>query len=383
MSVSMRITQAPESRRTVDTLAMALFGVVRELPAAERRVLLSAIDGRLHGVGGERARLALEVLRRCEQETQQTVSKRRYERWREKHPERTSLPSSTYVVNSLGGSWARAMDAAGVTPAVEHSTFRWHRQGPTPSDKEVLGELRRCARELGVDFTFGAYREWALEQRAADPGRRGLLISPSTFIARFGSFAQARLAAGLGESGRHRGPRASHAEYSREACLTVLQAAARAARGRMLTTGVYMRWRTDQLEDARRRGIWRPVPEWKIIRDRCGSWPTALAAAGIISAEKAAEYYRGQGQRVPDEHIARWLCAAASELGPGMTGLTYRRWRQKQIDNPSAGRPPSLRVLQLRFGRWTTAVSSADAALVSPRPFEHILEILRARSAAS
>jgi hypothetical protein len=66
-----------------------------------------------------------------------------------------------------------------------------------------------------------------------------------------------------------------------------------------------------------------------------------------------------------------------------MTGLTYRRWRQKQLDNPSAGRPPSLRVLQLRFGRWTTAVSSADAALVSPRPFEHILEILRARSAAS
>lgn len=118
---------------------MALFGVVRGLPAAERRVLLSAIDGRLHRVGGERARLALEVLRRCEKETQETVSKRRYERWREKHPERMSLPSSTYVANSLGGSWARAMDAAGITPAVEHSTFRWHRQGPTASDKEVLG----------------------------------------------------------------------------------------------------------------------------------------------------------------------------------------------------------------------------------------------------
>ncbi|HEV3318455.1 MAG TPA: hypothetical protein VG053_01820 [Solirubrobacteraceae bacterium] len=235
MSTSIQTPETPESRRTVDTLAMALFGVVRGLPAAERRVLLSAVDGRLHGVGGERARLALEVLRRCERETRQTVSKRRYERWRENHPERKSLPSSTYVANSLGGSWARAMDAAGVTPAVEHTTFRWHRQGPAPADKEVLGELRRCAQEQGPDFTFGEYRAWALAQRAADPGRPGLLISPSTFIIRFGSFAQARLAAGLGESGRHRGPRASHAEYSREACLTVLQAAARDTRGRMLS----------------------------------------------------------------------------------------------------------------------------------------------------
>jgi hypothetical protein len=311
------------------------------------------------------------------------VSKRRYERWRENHPERKSLPSSTYVANSLGGSWARAMDAAGVAPAVEHATFRWHRQGPAPADREVLGELRRCAQERGPDFTFGEYRVWALAQRAADPGRRGLLISPSTFITRFGSFAQARLAAGLGESGRHRGPRASHAEYSREACLTVLQAAARDAHGRMLSARVYMRWRTDQLEDARRRGIWRPVPEWKIVRDRFGSWPAALAAGGIISSEKAAQYYRGQGQRVPDEHIARWLCTAASELGPEMTGLAYRFWRQKQVEDPAAGHPPSLRVIQLRFGRWSTAVSSADAALASPRPFEHILQILRARSATS
>ena len=103
---------APESRRTIDPLAMALFDVVRDLPASERRVLLSAIDGRLHSVAGERARLALEVLRRCEHETKETVSKRRYERWRESHPERAILPSSTYVANSLGGSWARAMDAA-------------------------------------------------------------------------------------------------------------------------------------------------------------------------------------------------------------------------------------------------------------------------------
>jgi len=374
---------APESRRTVDRLAMALFGVVRELPAAERRVLLSAIDGRQHGVGGVRAQLALEVLRRCERETGETVSKRRYERWREAHPEREHLPSSTYVVNSLGGSWARAMDAAGVRPAVEHVTFRWHRQGPAPSDQEVLGELCRCAQALGVDFSFGEYRAWALAQRTGNSARRGLLISPSSFIARFGSFAQARLAAGLGESGRHRGPRGRHGEYTREACIAVLRSAAREAPDGPLPARAYMSWRERQLTDARRRGIWRPIPEWKIVRDRFGSWAKALGEAGIVSEEKAAEYYRGQGRRVPDEHIAKWLCAAASELGPGMTIAAYKRWRRRQIDCPTAGWPPSQRVVQLRFGRWTTAVASVDAALAASRPFEHILEILHARSATS
>ena len=93
---------------------------------------LARSTGRLHGVAGERARLALEVLRRCELETKETVSKRRYERWRESHPERAILPSSTYVANSLGGSWARAMDAAGVTPSVEHATFRSASPGTKP-----------------------------------------------------------------------------------------------------------------------------------------------------------------------------------------------------------------------------------------------------------
>jgi hypothetical protein len=379
MSTEMQSAGGPESRRTVDPLAMALFGVARELPAADRRVLLSAIDGRLHGVAGERARVALEVLRRCERETQETVSKRRYERWRDAHPERGSLPSSTYVANSLGGSWARAMDAAGVAPSIEHAAFRWHRQGPSPSDQEVLDELGRCAQEMRVDFTFGEYREWALAQRASDPDRRGLLISPSTFIARFGSFTQARVAAGLGESGRHRGPRGNRTEYTPEACIAMVRAAARDARTTLLSANAYMAWRVAQIEDARRRGLWRPIPEWKLVRDRFGSWPKALLAAGLITPEKAAEYRRGQGRRMPDDHIAKWLCAAATELGPGMTGYAYKRWRQKQIDNPTAGYPPSQRLLQLRFGRWSAAVHSADAALTAPRPFEHILEILHAR----
>jgi hypothetical protein len=380
MSTETPITQMPESRRTVDPLAMALFGVARELPVAERRVLLSAIDGRLHGVGGERARLALEVLRRCEREIGQTVSKRRYERWREAHSERDTLPSSTYVANSLGGSWARAMDAAGVAPAVEHATLRWHRQGPAPTDEEVLQELRCCARELRADFAFGEYRAWALAQRAESPSRRGLLIHPTSFIRRFGSFAQARIAAGLGESGRHRGPRGSHAEYTSEACIAFLRAAAREARTRMLGVADYTRWRRAQLEDARSRGIWRPIPEWKIPRDRFGTWPRALAAAGLVSTEEAAQYHRGQGQRVPDEHIAKWLCAAAVALGPGMTSHAYKQWRQTQIDSPTAGYPPSQRVLQLRFGRWSTAVQSADAAVIADKPFEHVMEILRTRS---
>ncbi len=163
----------------------------------------------------------------------------------------------------------------------------------------------------------------------------------------------------------------------------MVRAAARDAHTTLLSANAYMAWRVAQIEDARRRGLWRPIPEWKLVRDRFGSWPRALLAAGLITPEKAAEYRRGQGRRMPDDHIAKWLCDAATELGPCMTGDAYKRWRQKQIDNPTAGYPPSQRVLQLRFGRWSAAVDSADAALTAPRPFEHILEILHARGIAA
>jgi hypothetical protein len=356
---------------------MALFGVIRTLPASERRVLLSAVDGRLNGVAGERARLALEVLRRCEQEIGQSASKRRYEQWRERHPERGS---STYVANSFGGSWAQAMDAAGIRPAVKHATYRWHAQGPPPSNQDVLAELRRCGHELGTDFRFRDYRLWALRERKLHPERRGLLISPSTFIDRFGSFSQARQEAGLPDSPHHRGPRGRHVNYTPEVCVAVLQAAARELHGRLLTSQSYGQWRREQLDDARRRGIWRPIPDWKSIRDRFGSWVNALAAAGILSEEEAAQYYRGQGLRVPDEHVARGLCEAAAELGPQMTGHAYKTWRHKRIADPAAGWPPSMRVIQLRFGRWSTAVQVADLALMSPRPFDYAVKAIKQRA---
>ena len=247
----------------------------------------------------------------------------------------------------------------------------------------MLAELRRCAQELRVDFTFGEYRAWALQQRARDPKRRGLLVSPTTFINRFESFAQARLAAGLPESRRHRGPRGNRGEYTREACITVLQAAARATESKPLTVSAYTRWRTSRLEDARRRGVWRPVPEWKIIRDRFGSWAKALAAVGDhLGQDSQGRDSRGQGERVPDEHIAKWLCAAAAELAPNMTVFAYRRWRQAQIDNKTRGYPPSQRVLQLRFGKWSIAVSSARNGARRPQDPRVSVEILRSRSAS-
>lgn len=379
-----RSARCRESLGGFDPLAMALFGVVKELPAAEQRGVLRAIDDRLRDVCRARTRLALEMLQRAEQEIEQMVSQRPGERRRTVHPERyVLLGSSTHVTGDPRGSWVPPRDASHVALAVnvEDTTLDRHHPAPEPSDEEVLEEFRRCAREVRVDFSFEEYRVWALAQRAMSPERRGLVTDRVDIIRRFGNFPRACFVAGLGHPAIHRSTRGGQSKYTFDACVNAVQAAAR----EIGTTGIrsaseYMRWRTTQLEDAQRRGERRLIPGWKVISDRFGTWPRAIAAVGLISPQEAADYCCSPYRRASDAHVARWLCVAATILGPRMTGDAYREWRQQQIDDPKAGYPPSQRLVEQRFGGWATAAQSADAALATPHPFERLMEILRARS---
>ncbi|MGA7054827.1 MAG: hypothetical protein WBZ37_26870 [Mycobacterium sp.] len=61
--------------KMVDPLAMVLFGVVRDLPADERRALLGMIDGQLRGMCGESAHLAEQVVRQGGESQRRTASK--------------------------------------------------------------------------------------------------------------------------------------------------------------------------------------------------------------------------------------------------------------------------------------------------------------------
>jgi hypothetical protein len=370
--------------KMVDPLAMALFGVVRDLPADERRALLCMIDGRLHGMCGESAHLAEQVVRQGGQSQRRTASKCRDKPRPEGRPKR-AVPSSstTYVANNLGGSRTRAMgtSTSGAASLGEQTKGGLPHQRPVPSDDEMLEELQRCARELNTEFGYDEYRMWALAQQVTNPDRPALLIDVRDLIGRFGSYPRARIAAGLEQVPRRLAEEDDEGSFV--ACVSAVQAAAcEIGRTRILSAREYMQWRSAHLEDKRRRRALAPPPEWKIISDRFGTWPRALSAAGLISLREAADYCRGGVDRVSDAHIVRWLCVAATELGRGMAIDAYSRWRRKQIDDPKAGYPPSQRDVQERFGGWDAAVRAADAALEASDSFEHVMVTLRARSTA-
>lgn len=361
--------------KIVDPLVTSLFGVIRNLPTDERRALLRTIDGRLRGV---RAQSAEPAMPHGGDRQRRTASSRR-DKSRSRSRSNRRLPSSTtYAACNAGGSSVRT---AGTSTSASRGkpTVGGLSQTLLPSDDEILEEMRRCARDLGPEFGYDEYRMWALALQVTNPDRPAPLFDASDLIGRFGSYPRARIAAGL-----ERLPRrlAEHDdESSFVACVSAVQAAADDIGGiRILSVSEYMHWRSAHLEDGRGRRALASPPGWKVISDRFGTWPRALAAAGLISPQEAADYYRGEGEQASDAHIARWLCVAATELGPGMAIDAYRAWRQKQIKDPALAYPPSRHDVQQRLGSWGAAVQATDAALKTSDPFEHIMGILHARS---
>jgi hypothetical protein len=362
--------------KIVDPLAMSLFGVVRDLPADERRALLIMIDGRLHGVRGERAHSTEQTISRGGGSQRRTASKRRDKPGLKGRP-----PSMRYAANGPDRSSVRAAGtstsstASRGKPTTGNLPHTWQ----VPSDDEILEEMRRCAHDLGPEFGYDEYRMWALAQQVANPDRPATLIDASDLIGRFGSYPRARIAAGLERVPRRLVEKDDGGSFV--ACVSAVQAAAGdIGRTRILSASEYMQWRSAHLEDKRRGRALAPPPEWEIIGDRFGTWPRALSAAGLISPREAADYHGGEDEQVSDAHIARWLCVAATELGPDMAKDGYGKWRQKQIHDPKAGYPPSLYDVQELFGAWDAAVQATDAALKTSDPFEYIMGILHARN---
>jgi hypothetical protein len=357
----------PESRRTVDPLVSALHRVISELSPGDRGLVLEAIDARLADVAPARRRVALDALRRCAAETDNEVSKRRYETWRADHPDRESLPSSTYVSNSFNGSWAQAMDAAGFRPSARHHVHRYFHLGPSPTDEELLTELRRCGEALGPTFTFEEYREWALVERKRDPSRRGLLISPQVYARRFGSLARARTLVGLPPVSSQRGPRGRRSEYTADKLIAAIRQAAREL-GRVPTTHGYEQWRTKRLEAARRRGDHILIPSWAVCHDRFFGWPRALAAAGLITGEQTSTWARGKGQLMPAQVMARTLLLANDKLAGDLSTKRFALWRAKRLQLYPASRLASTTAITRRFGSWTLARVEVEKALALSDP---------------
>jgi hypothetical protein len=351
----------PRSLRTTDRLALAIFDLLKGLTVGERRLVLSELDAVDRPAGAPRERAALLALERCRAELQVAVpSKGRYERWRLSLGE-PGVPSATFVAGTFGG-WARALDAAGLEPTPDLRVMRLRSMAKLASDEEILAGLRQCAEELGGQpLRFGVYREWARERELrADDGQPMLPLSPTSFLSRFGSFANALGRAGL--DCRIRGPRAPHYDYS-ERGLAAVRAAYEATAPEALTFEAYAAWRS--LEVARleaQSSAPVSIPASNTLRRAHGSWNGVLAAAGLMTEERAAQGHRGRGRKLTDELVAQSVLLAVEGLGPDIQREDYFQWRKRKLLQPDAPRLASLSGITKRPGGWGGALRKAVAA---------------------
>jgi hypothetical protein len=351
---------APRSLRTTDRLALAIFGLLRSLSVGERRLVLSELDAVDRRARAPRERVALRALERCRTELHVAVpSKGRYERWRLSLKE-PGVPSATFVAGTFGG-WARALDAAGLEPTVDLRVMRLRAMVKLASDEEILDGLRQCAEDLGQPLRFGVYREWArVREMQARDGQPVLPLSPSSFLSRFGSFANALASAGL--DCRVRGPRVAHAD-NRELGNTAVRAAHQATAPAALTFDAYAAWRSRELARLEEEGHVRvAIPASNTLRRAHGSWNGVLAAAGLMTQQRAAQGYRGRGRKLTDELVAQSVLLAVKELGPDIQREEYFQWRKRKLLQPDAPRLASLSGITKRPGGWGDALHKAATA---------------------
>jgi hypothetical protein len=350
------------SRRGADPLALRIFELLRPLPEEDRRSVLSSLDaGDSKGARPERTILARAAVDRFLSETGGPPSKRRYERWRVAHDDRGEIPSATFIETTYG-SWSSAMDAMGLKPSIDHLGYRLRALGPSPSDEDVVADLRRCGEELDTDrLLFREYRAWAKEQEREGRGPQTLLLSPNSFIKRFGSFTAALRLAGLEPA--LNGPRSRTTENTPERLAECLRQAAEDTGRLKITIPGYEAWRQ------RRYLSGEDVPSAWTITKHLGSWSTALGAAGLTAPNEAElGYGRGRGRKVSIDHMARCLIAVARSEGQLPTVRSYERWRGAHADRPDLPRVPSAATVISRIARWTRVRALLEEALRRPEP---------------
>jgi hypothetical protein len=359
------------NRRGTDPLALGLFRLLSPLTDDDKRCVLQSLEaiGPHHPVSPERLGIVTAAVERYQSETGRSLSKRSYEHWRREAENTSSLPSATFIANTFG-SWAKATDALGFEPHPRHLGFRLRAQGAKPTDEMVVEDLRRCAQDLGVyQLRFRQYRKWALEQERAGRALNTLLISPNTFLKRFGGFASALRQAGLEPVDI--GPRTRVTENTEARMLSAVREASKRLGGRRITLREY---------DALREQRWEQgvaVPAGYTIRRAYGTWSKVLVAAGLAHAKEAdLGYGRGRGRKVTKRYMARCLLAAAG--GGELPSLKrYEKWRHEELVDTSRPRPCSSAVVCNRIAPWIEIRKLVAEAQSAPDPEVQLERSLR------
>ena len=347
------------TRRTTDPIAMNLFHQLLKMSAADCRLVLTALDGRLAGTSSERVLVVRAAIEQFCQETGGKPSKKRYERWRRAHDDARALPSATYVAGTWKGSWSQAMHELGLEPAPDHAARRMAKHGSRRTDEELLDHVRECAVELGHVPRHGEYAAWQ-RQKLTDAIGTVRYLGMQAYRTRFGNWPDVLIAAGLASDGEI-AVRTRRVEWASGQPLQHLRDATEELGCKRLRYEHYDAWRARriarQIADRDRTAI----ATGHAICEHYGGWRFALAAAGLIS-DAAAENLRGGAGRgftaVEIEHV---ITRFAVETTDSPTPSTYVRWRRTVMDREPDTHLPSKVTLERLAGDWVAVKSRVDA----------------------
>jgi hypothetical protein len=348
------------SARTTDPIALNLFRQLMRMDVWDRQLVLITLDGHLTGISGERVVLVRSAVERFQAETGQSLAKKRYERWRVAHPERAALPSATYIATTWNGSWATAMDKLGLRPAPNHAVRRMATLGVRPTDSELLELLRSCAADVGHTPRVLEYRRWR-QQQLRD--HETIVFGEQTYRRRFGGWHQAIESAGLPV--RPRARRTISTEWTSEDAVRYLRTAAEEGDGARLRVSQYDAWRRAYLAEQDARGTSPAIPRGDSIAARFGGWLRALAAAGLINDDAAANLRIGHGRSFSDADIDEALARFARDTHGKRTSCAYQRWCESTMEREHGTHLPGRAAIANRLDGWPNA---AERILGHRRP---------------
>lgn len=242
---------------------------------------------------------------------------REYREWvQAREGDGVEYPAVATIIRRFG-SWREALAQCGLRDA--------RSRPPLEEDPEDRDALVRVAAALGT--THLSRTHYDRYRATEDP----TLPHSETIRRRFGSWAAALEAAGIGASARSQLGR----RFSDDEVRAALAEAAAATSG-ALSANAYQRWR---------EGAGRPLPAAQTIIHRFGRWREALAEAGV----------RGVHDGPDREFLARELRGFADRLGsPRPSANAYRLYRARH--DPSL---PPLSAYYRGFGSWPAALAAA------------------------
>ena len=148
---------------------------------------------------------AQRSLRRAIAELGSFPSRRGYDRWRDRQPDRDELASSTFIRKAHRNSWPEALAAAGA-PGPDVTARRLLSNGRAFSLQERQRALRLFAAAVPHgQRTIGAYRKWA-HKYVLEPGAVDVPVTPKTFTKHGINWFDVLIDAGLPDEASARTP---------------------------------------------------------------------------------------------------------------------------------------------------------------------------------